>query len=129
MPSGKNRSGPTNTSRAGGVVQLPAIIEPIFKRQQGCAMTGPIFRYNGSNPSARQFPPQVNRKWMIFGCDPAFGFHLVTVDESGEKILEDKKIFGTVSVATLVDLKQGPARRPLISFSYQESPGLGCNFP
>ena len=31
---------------------------------------------------------------MISGCDPAFGFHLMTLDESGEKILEDKKIFG-----------------------------------
>ena len=61
VPSGKSRSGPTNTSGAGGVVQLPAITEPIFKRQQACAMTVPIFRYDGSKPSARQFPTQVNR--------------------------------------------------------------------
>lgn len=107
VPAGNLRSGPVNQTAIAGVKQLPPIREPIFKRSQGCAMTGPIFRYDGSNPSAAQFPPQFDRKWMISGCDN-FGFHLMTLDAAGETSTGDLKIFGGFSSNTLVDLKQGP---------------------
>ncbi len=107
VPTGNQRSGPVVKSDIQGVKQLPAIREPIFKRQEGCAMTGPIFRYDGSNPSPFQFPPQFDRKWMISGCD-SYGFHLLTLDAAGESTTGDVKVFGNMSSNTLVDLKQGP---------------------
>ena len=109
IPKGSSRTaGPVNNF-AGilGVKQLPPIREPIFARTEGCAMTGPIFRYQASVTGATQFPPQFNRKWMISGCD-GYGFHLVTLDDAGEKVLTNTKIFSQFGVQTLVDLKQGP---------------------
>jgi hypothetical protein len=107
VPAGNLRTGPLVKSNILGVKQLPAIREPIFKRNQGCAMTGPIFRYDGANSSPYQFPPQFDRKWMISGCD-GFGFHLLSLDAAGETTTGDLKIFGAMNSNTLVDLKQGP---------------------
>ena len=72
-----------------------------------CAMTGPIFRYDGRIKAAGNFPPQMNRKWLISGCD-GYGFHLVTLDDAGEKILTNTVIMSSIRANTLVDLKQGP---------------------
>ena len=108
ISSGSTRAAPVNTNATvAGVKNLPAIREPIFARDEGCSMTGPIFRYDGSNPSPTQFPPQFDRKWLVSGCD-GFGFHLMTLDSAGEKITADLKIFTGIHPPTLVDLKQGP---------------------
>jgi glucose/arabinose dehydrogenase len=107
IPAGSTRAAPMNKNAAAGVAQLPPNHEPIFARQQGCAMTGPIFRYDGSIANAGQFPPQFNRKWLISGCD-GYGYHLVTLDSAGEKILSNVQIFKTIGAIYLVDLKQGP---------------------
>jgi hypothetical protein len=108
IPTGSLRSGPINNAAVAGVKTLPPIREPIFKRDQGCAMTGPIFRYDGALANAGQFPPQMDRKWIISGCDATFGFHLMTLDAAGEAIVTDTKIFKNFVPQTLVDLKQGP---------------------
>jgi glucose/arabinose dehydrogenase len=109
IPKGSTRDAPVNNNTAiAGVHQLPPVREPIFARPEGCAMTGPIFRYDGAIKSAANFPPQFNRKWMISGCD-GYGFHLVTLDSAGEKILDNVKIWNQLGTpTTLVDLKQGP---------------------
>jgi hypothetical protein len=83
--------------------------DPIFKKVEACAMGGPIFRYDGDNPSSSQFPPQFNRKWLIGDCvDGSYGFHLLTLDSAGESVTQDVKIFATFRTNTLTDLKQGP---------------------
>ncbi|MDB5104480.1 MAG: soluble aldose sugar dehydrogenase YliI [Fibrobacteres bacterium] len=108
IPKGSTRETPVN-NLAGllGVKQLPPVRDPIFKRSQGCAMTGPIFRYDGAVKSASQFPPQLNRKWLVSGCD-GYGFHLMTLDSAGDSVLSNTKIFNQFPTQTLVDLKQGP---------------------
>jgi glucose/arabinose dehydrogenase len=112
VPAGSTRAAPVNNMAKAGTVKglatLPAIREPIFARQEACAMTGPIFRYDGRIKNAGNFPPQMNRKWLISGCDDGFGFHLMGLDSAGEKTTSNTVIFGNVHVNTLVDLQQGP---------------------
>lgn len=107
VPAGSTREAPVNTFVGAGIKNLPPVRDPLFKRNQGCSMSGPIFRYDGSNAGASQFPPQFDRKWMVSGCD-GFGFHLLTLDSLGEKITQDLPIFTTIKPQTLVNLKQGP---------------------
>ncbi|MDB5048273.1 MAG: soluble aldose sugar dehydrogenase YliI [Fibrobacteres bacterium] len=111
VPSGSTRLVPVNKMAEAGTVNgakvLPPIFEPIFARQEACAMTGPIFRYDGRIKSAGNFPPQFNRKWLISGCD-GFGFHLMTLDDAGTKVTANVVILGQVHANTLVDLQQGP---------------------
>lgn len=77
VPAGSTRAAPLNQDPASlGVKQLPPNREPIFARNQGCAITGPIVRYDGSIGDAGQAPPQLNRKWFNAGCD-GFGFHVM----------------------------------------------------
>ena len=108
IPTGSLRTGPVNNAVISGVKQLPPNRDPIFARNEGCAMTGPIFRYDGALKGANQFPPQMDRKWLISGCDGGYGFHLMTLDTAGEKVVTDSKIFANIHPNTLVDLKQGP---------------------
>jgi glucose/arabinose dehydrogenase len=108
IPKGSLRTGPVNNAATNlGVKQLPPIREPIFARNQGCAMTGPIFRYDGAIKNPAAFPPQFDRKWLVSGCD-GFGFHLMTLDSAGEKVATNTQIFSTIRPQTLVDLKLGP---------------------
>jgi glucose/arabinose dehydrogenase len=111
VPAGSTRLVPVNKAAEAGTVSgakvLPALREPILARQQGCAMTGPIFRYDGRIKTAGNFPPQLNRKWLVSGCD-SYGFHLLTLDEAGEKITGNVTIFASIRPSTLVDLQQGP---------------------
>ncbi len=111
VPAGGTRAVPVNKAAEAGTVNgakvLPALREPILARTQGCAMTGPIFRYDGRIKSAGNFPPQLNRKWLISGCD-SYGFHIMTLDSAGEKVNSNVTAFASIRPSTLVDLQQGP---------------------
>lgn len=107
VPAGSTRAAPVNSLPAAGVKELPPNQEPIFARQQGCAMNGPIFRYDGRLTNAGQFPPQLNGKWLISGCD-SYGYHLMTLDADAAKIQSNVAVFNTMKPVVLVDLNQGP---------------------
>jgi glucose/arabinose dehydrogenase len=109
IPAGSTRAAPLNQDPAAlGVKQLPPVREPIFVRKTGCAMTGPILRYDGRIKAAGQFPPQLDGKWLNAGCDP-WGMHLMTLDAGAEAVVgTPPAVFPSVSSGTLVDMKQGP---------------------
>lgn len=108
IKAGSTKAAPVNGAGL-GIKTLPAVTDPIFARNQGCAMVGPIFRYDGTNTYAGQFPPQMNRKWLIGGCD-GYGWHLITLNDAGTSFTKNETIWSTLSpkVTTLVDAKQGP---------------------
>lgn len=108
IKAGSTKAAPVNSAGL-GIKNLPAVTDPIFARNQGCAMVGPIFRYDGANTNAGQFPPQMNRKWLIGGCD-GYGWHLITLNDAGTSFVKNETIWTalTPKVTTLVDAKQGP---------------------
>jgi glucose/arabinose dehydrogenase len=109
VPSGTSRLTPMNNNPAIlGARQLPANHDPIFGKSEACAMSGPIFRYDGSNTSITQFPPQFDRKWLVSDCNGGYGVHIFTLDSLGEKVSAELRIFAQMPIETIVDLKQGP---------------------
>jgi glucose/arabinose dehydrogenase len=104
----KDRAKPVNSSSMAGVTQLPANREPIYLRQQNCAMNGPIIRYDGVNPNPGQLPPQLDRKWLIGDCNGSYGTHLLTLNAAGDSVIGDVKVFNNLGIAVLVDMQQGP---------------------
>lgn len=110
IPTGIVKTAPVN-NLAGllGVRQLPAVNDPLYPKNQSCAMVGPIFRYNGDNYlSASQFPPQMNRKWLVSDCNNGYGYHLLTLNAAGDAITTNQTIFAGYATNTLTDIKQGP---------------------
>ncbi|MDQ3000226.1 MAG: PQQ-dependent sugar dehydrogenase [Fibrobacterota bacterium] len=97
-----------------GVVNLPPNHNPIYAKQAGCAISGPILRYDGSNPSPTQFPPQLDHKWLITDCtNGGYAFILMTFDAKGDTVLggDNKRIFlgeNFHSHGQIVDAQQGP---------------------
>jgi hypothetical protein len=108
IKAGATKAVPVNGAGL-GIKTLPPVTDPIFARNQGCAMVGPIFRYDGANTYGGQFPPQMNRKWLIGGCD-GYGWHLITLNDAGTSFVKNETIWSTLTpkVTTLVDAKQGP---------------------
>ena len=88
--------------------QLPANREPIYVREQNCAINGPIMRYDGANPNPGQIPPQLDRKWLVGDCNGGFGNHLLTLNAAGDSVIGDVKAFDLFDAAVLVDMQQGP---------------------
>ena len=108
IPAGSTRAAPVNQDPAStGVKQLPPVRAPIFVRQQGCAMTGQIFRYNGAVKDPGQLPPHLNRKWFNSGCE-GYGIHLMTLDSAGDRVVSEQRILPGIGVGSVTDLKQGP---------------------
>ena len=98
-----------------GVVNLPPNHNPIYAKEAGCAMTGPIFRYDGSNPSPTQFPPQFDHKWILGDCSSGgYAFILMAFDAAGDTIVTDpyNRIFDSTDHfhknLEFVDGQQGP---------------------
>jgi hypothetical protein len=106
--SKQDRNKPLNGTAITGVSQLPANHEPIYVREQGCAINGPILRYDGSNSNSGQIPPQLDRKWLIGDCNGGYGNHLLTLNAAGDSVIGDIKVFANLNVAVLVDMQQGP---------------------
>jgi hypothetical protein len=104
----KDRAAPVNASATPGVGKLPANREPIYVREQNCAIDGPIMRYDGSNPYAGQIPPQLDRKWIVGDCNGSYGNHLLTLNEKGDSVIADVRAFDLFHVAVVVDIQQGP---------------------
>jgi glucose/arabinose dehydrogenase len=103
-----NRAAPVNATPIAGVRQLPANREPIYVREQNCAIDGPILRYDGANAYAGQIPPQLNRKWIVGDCNGSYGTHLLTLNDKGDSVIADVRAFDLFHVAVVVDIQQGP---------------------
>lgn len=107
IKAGSTKSAPVNGAGL-GIKTLPAVTDPAFARNQACAMTGPIFRYDGRITNAGQMPPQLNGKWLITGCD-AFGWHLMTLNSEKTSTTANQTIWTSLlRPTTIVDVKQGP---------------------
>ncbi|MDB5050968.1 MAG: secreted glycosyl hydrolase [Fibrobacteres bacterium] len=97
-----------------GVKTLPPNHNPIFVKNQSCAMGGPIFVYDGANTSSTQFPPQFNHKWILSDCNGSgYGYRLLSFDAAGDTVVggDALKIFAGANAPKtvgLVDMKQGP---------------------
>jgi cytochrome c len=92
-----------------GLKNLPAAISPIYAYHKACAITGPIFRYDGDLNSSIKFPPHFHRKWLVsdFNGDNN-KMTLFTLSDDGTKITAtDDKVTGVLLHGPL-DMQLGP---------------------
>ncbi|MDB5106543.1 MAG: hypothetical protein JWP91_4232 [Fibrobacteres bacterium] len=91
-----------------GLKTLPPAIAPIYAYRKSCAITGPIFRYDGDLNSSIKFPPHFTRKWMVsdFNGD-ANKMTLFSLNEDGTKITAEEKVIG-IPLHGPLDMQAGP---------------------
>ena len=112
--SGINASAPVVADNADwgpsgpGLKTLPAAISPIFPYKIGCAITGPIFRYDGDLISSIKFPPHFTRKWLVSDFTGESKMNVFTLNDAGDKITaQDNGVIG-IPIYGPVDIQHGP---------------------
>jgi cytochrome c len=92
-----------------GLKTLPAAQTAIYSYKKACAITGPIFRYDGDLNSTIKFPPHFTRKWLVsdFNGD-ANKMKLFTLDADATKIVSEEQVISTIPLHGPLDIQQGP---------------------
>jgi cytochrome c len=108
VQGGGDPNAPKNTSNLNtGLVDLPPAHPGTYSYQQACAVTGPIYRYDGSNPSARRFPPQFDGRWFVTDCNNGLMDTLV-LNAKADGLARHGRIFSATRLALPLDMKFGP---------------------
>ncbi|MEO7425273.1 MAG: PQQ-dependent sugar dehydrogenase [Fibrobacteria bacterium] len=78
-----------------GLQTLPPAIAPIYAYKRACAITGPIYRYDGDLNSSNKFPPHFTRKWLVtdFNSDNA-KITAFTLNDGGTAITAQENVIG-----------------------------------
>jgi cytochrome c len=93
-----------------GLMTLPAAQPALHAYSKACAITGPIYRYDGDLNSSIKFPPHFNRKWFITDFNPNDGspITLITLSDDGKTNVSEEKVLSTVKIYKPLDFQQGP---------------------
>ena len=102
---------PANTDWNGytpGLKTLPPAVVPIYPYKQSCAITGPLYRYDGALNSSVKFPPHFTRKWLVsdFNGDNN-AIKAFTLSDDGKKVTAEEPVIGIPLHAPL-DIESGP---------------------
>jgi len=103
IPAGSNLNGYTL-----GLDTLPPAIAPIYSYARACAITGPIYRYDGDLNSSIKMPPHFHRKWLVTdfnGANKAFAF---TLSDDGKAITANDPVFTKIPFNAPLDFQTGP---------------------
>lgn len=63
--TGQNPAAPINPLPGTAIPELPPAVTGTHSYRHSCAMTGPIYRYDGGLASTVKFPPHFNRAWFV----------------------------------------------------------------
>ncbi len=106
-PADMSVSAPKNANAANtGLQDLPAARPGTFTYAQSCAITGPIYRYDGTLDTKRKWPPHWDGKWIVSDCNQNYldSMNLAGIDG----IASHGKFLKSVKVTFPLDLKFGP---------------------
>jgi glucose/arabinose dehydrogenase len=103
IPAGANWNG-----YAPGLDTLPPAIAPIFPFSRSCAVTGPIYRYDGDLNSSIKMPPHFNRKWFVTDFNGQNKVQAVTVSEDGRTKITQEPVFTKIALNAPLDFQAGP---------------------
>jgi cytochrome c len=105
----KDANAPMNNSKWNtGINALPKANPAILPYKESAAITGPIFHYDGANPSTKKLPPHFDKKWFISDWNNGRGYvKVVTLSDDGSTVTDNRELFtngsanGTVGVITI----------------------------
>jgi glucose/arabinose dehydrogenase len=104
-----NTAAPVNSFQGVGIPELPPAKPATYVYAHSCAMTGPIFRYDGRLTNSYQIPPHFNRIW--FTTDFNRGrINAIRLDNAGKMVGDAVEIFTGLSqnFNKPIDFQQGP---------------------
>ena len=93
-----------------GLDTLPPAIPAIHPYPRGCAITGPIYRYDGDLNSSIKLPPHFDRKWFFtdFNANAKNPITLATLSADGKSITASEQVLKGVTLYKPLDFQQGP---------------------
>lgn len=105
IPAGTNWNGAQE-----GLLTLPAAIGAIKPYRKACAITGPIYRYDGSLNSSIKFPPHFHGKWLTtdFNANQGNVINLFTLNAGGTAITQEEVVLRNVVLYKPLDMQFGP---------------------
>ena len=92
-----------------GMTTLPKAIPPIYPYKKSCAITGPIYRYDGDLNSSIKFPPHLHRKWLVtdFNGDNN-KVNAFSLNDEGTAITGTDQVVTAVPLHAPLDMQFGP---------------------
>jgi cytochrome c len=104
----KDPAAPANTSPNNtGLKTLPPATPATIGYHQSCAVAGPFFYYDGSNPSTSMLPPHLDRKWLV--SDWWKGqLEAVQLSEDGSAVVSRTQVMPPGTFNGPLDFKIGP---------------------
>lgn len=103
IPSGSNWNG-----YPPGLDTLPPAIAPIYAYPRACAITGPIYRYDGDLNSSIKMPPHFNRKWLVTDFNGANKAYAFSLSDDGKTITAQDPVFTKIALNAPLDFQTGP---------------------
>ncbi len=106
----KNPAAPVNNSiNNTGLNNLPPAVPAILPYKESAAITGPIFHYDGANPSRTKLPPHFDGKWFISDWNNGQGYlKVVTLNADGSAVTDNRILFPNNSMVGPISIKIGP---------------------
>lgn len=108
--TGMNTATPVNTFAGIGIPELMPAKPGTYVYPHSCAMTGPIFRYDGRVANAYQIPPHFNRIWFTTDFNKG-RINAVKLSDEGKMVGDAVEVFkglGTNFFTRPLDFQQGP---------------------
>lgn len=111
----KDPAAPLNTSRWNkGPQQLPPVSPSLYdySGESGGFLSGkhptagPIYRYDGANPSTVKLPPHFEKAWFM--AEKGGGLRAFQLNEAGNALTDSISILAGTVIQRPLDLKQGP---------------------
>jgi cytochrome c len=90
-----------------GLSELPPAVPGFDSYKQSCAITGPVYYYDGANPSKVKMPPHFNGKWFVSDFN-RFAVEALSLDDAGTKILARDPLFADIKLDRVTDFQVGP---------------------
>ncbi len=103
IPAGSNWNG-----YAPGLDTLPPAIAPIYPYPRACAITGPIYRYDGDLNSSVKMPPHFHRKWLVTDFNGANKVFALTISDDGKTKTAEDQVFSKIPFNSPLDFQAGP---------------------
>ncbi len=90
-----------------GLTDLPPAIAGFDNYKESCAITGPVYYYNGSSPSKVKMPPHFNGIWFVSDFSH-FAVEGLQLDDAGTKIISRTSLFANMAFDRITDFQAGP---------------------
>ena len=118
---------PVNTNETiEGIPQLLPMKRPTYPYPHSCAMTGPIYRYDGDLQSSIKMPPHFNRVWLVADYQRSWVRAAYLAEDGSEIVGEPIELFRGLGLPRMVDFQQGPDGA-LYLMGYSRGPGPGVH--